>query len=115
MEQGQSVVLDAVFADKRLRNQSQTVATSSDSSFVGLWLSAPKEVLIERVAARQHDASDANQDVVKYQLKHLQRPNFLEEKGWHEIDASGSIETVLAHAMKSVGHSDLELKDPVAC
>lgn len=116
LRQGQSVVLDAVFADEQLRNLCAAIVASTNSSFVGLWLSAPKEELINRVQHRQRDASDADQDVVRYQLEHLQQPDFLKEKGWHEIDASEPISAVVAQAMDFIEHSNQETANSeIAC
>src|SRR5690606_36201345 len=56
---GQSVVLDAVFADSAERSRAEAMARRVGVDFAGLWLDAPEPTLVERVAARMHDVSDA--------------------------------------------------------
>jgi len=66
---GHSVVLDAVFLDPVQRIAAEQLARDCSVPFTGIWLKASGEQLRERVAARQHDASDANVLVVDSQLK----------------------------------------------
>lgn len=90
-----AVIVDAVFAKPEQRARIEAVATGLGVPFQGLWLTAPPERLIERVAARRGDASDATSEVVRHQLC-LHLGNFAET--WKQIDASGSAEETLHNA-----------------
>jgi hypothetical protein len=92
---GHAAIVDAVFAKPEQRASIEAVATELGVPFHGLWLTAPPERLIERVAARRGDASDATSEVVGHQLGwHLGA--FAE--AWKEVDASGSAEDTLQKA-----------------
>ena len=86
---GQSVIIDAVFANPIDREAIEAAARREGLPFVGLWLEASEPVLTARVRGRTHDASDADAEVVRRQLT--------EETGvihWHHIDAAGSPDSV---------------------
>ncbi len=91
---GHSVIVDAVFAKPEERSAIERVAREAGRRFVGLWLTAPAETLIERVDKRRGDASDADRRVVKEQLGYD-----LGRIAWSLVDASGS----LAHSVASAG------------
>jgi aminoglycoside phosphotransferase family enzyme/predicted kinase len=90
---GQSVVLDAVFADAEERTRAEQVARDAGVPFAGLWLDASESTLVERVAARKDDASDATPEVVRAQVSRR-----IEPVGWRRIDASGLPEQTLDRA-----------------
>jgi predicted kinase len=95
---GHAAIVDAVFLDPAERAQIERVATDAGVPFQGLWLSAPEEVLVRRVAARRGDASDATPDVLRQQLA--------TDAGaltWPRLDVSGSPEAVAAHARALLG------------
>jgi predicted kinase len=50
--------------------------------FLGVWLEAPVETLLPRLAARRNDPSDANADVL---LAQMQRD--CGRIAWHRLDA----------------------------
>jgi len=86
---GMTVIADAVYADPAERDALEAVARDAGAPFKGLWLDAPLNIRIERVARRTRDASDAT---VEFLVRHPRR-----EKGrmrWTRIDASGSAESV---------------------
>jgi aminoglycoside phosphotransferase family enzyme/predicted kinase len=56
-----AVIADATFLDPALR---ESVAACG-APFVGIWLEAPVETLAQRVAAREGDASDATEAVLR--------------------------------------------------
>lgn len=65
---GQAVIADATFldpADRAAIAAAATGAAGGEVPFLGLWLSAPREVLEGRVAARRGDASDATVEVLR--------------------------------------------------
>ena len=90
---GHSVIVDAVFAKPEERSAIEAVALLSGRRFVGLWLTAPAETLIERVEQRRGDASDADRRVVKEQLGYDLGPIT-----WSLVDASGSLSRTLDNA-----------------
>lgn len=94
---GSSVVLDAVFGKAQERMAAAAVAESCSVAFSGLWLAAPREALIRRVAGREGDASDATAAVVRWQLEHLQPPSDVEQ-AWAAVDAAGDRTATLARA-----------------
>ena len=92
---GHAVIVDAVFAKPEERATVEAVATELGLRFQGLWLTASSETLLNRVAARRGDASDATSEVVRRQLGwHL--GSFAET--WTEFDTSGSVEETLQKA-----------------
>lgn len=88
---GQSVVLDAVFLNPRDRQAAEEVARVAGVPFVGVWLEAPAEVLMARVAGRRDDSSDADPDVVRAQLHRDPGP-----MGWSRIQAAPDLQAVAA-------------------
>jgi aminoglycoside phosphotransferase family enzyme/predicted kinase len=90
---GHAAVVDAVFLDPAERAQIERVATEAGVPFRGLWLSAPEEVLLRRVAARRGDVSDATPDVPRQQLATDAGP-----QSWPVLDVTGTPEAVAAHA-----------------
>jgi aminoglycoside phosphotransferase family enzyme/predicted kinase len=100
---GQTVVVDAVFARHSEREAIARVAADAGVPFTGLWLEAPGAVLAERVSARasapQADASDADAAVVAHQLGY----SLGSLEGWHQLDAGGPPEAILAAARALLG------------
>jgi hypothetical protein len=86
---GQSVVVDAVHSRPAEREAIEAVARENLVPFMGVWLDAPQKVLIERIAQRIGDASDANADVVKHQFTYDIGPI-----GWTRFDASRGVESL---------------------
>ncbi|CAN5334419.1 bifunctional aminoglycoside phosphotransferase/ATP-binding protein [soil metagenome] len=91
---GQSVIVDAVHRDPEERRMVQAVADRMGARFVGLWLEAPLDVMVARVAGRTGDASDATPQVVARQAQ--QYPGAID---WLRIDASGAADRVIASAL----------------
>jgi len=90
---GHGVVVDAVFLKPEERRDLEAVARQAGAAFAGLWLEAPADTLIDRVAARRGDASDADAAVVRSQLA---RPTGV--MSWTRIDARGDRHATLAAA-----------------
>jgi aminoglycoside phosphotransferase family enzyme/predicted kinase len=86
---GQAAIVDAAFLDPRERRQIEAVATQAGVPFDGLWLQAPEQVLVARVAGRHGDASDATPEVVRAQLAIDPGPI-----SWRALDVSGPMERV---------------------
>jgi predicted kinase len=90
---GQSVVADAVWSRPEERAAIAGVAGELGLAFTGLWLEAPREVLLARVGGRGADASDATGRVVADQADYE-----LGEITWRRLDAAGDPRDVLAAA-----------------
>lgn len=67
LAQGHAAIADAVFDREEERLRIASIAMECGVPFQGIWLEARPEVLIERVAARRGDVSDATPDVVAAQ------------------------------------------------
>jgi aminoglycoside phosphotransferase family enzyme/predicted kinase len=94
---GHSILLDAVFGRADERSAAAAMAERCGTGFAGLWLTAPPELLLRRVATRQGDASDATGAVVDWQMRNLQIPSD-SEPGWISVDAAGERDATLASA-----------------
>ena len=98
LEAGQSVVIDAVHLRPEERVATKQVASRSKAHFTGLWLEAPISTLMERIAKRTKDASDATADVVSAQAKQPTRV-----VDWLRVDASGPVEAIASRAAAILG------------
>ncbi|RVU34584.1 adenylyl-sulfate kinase [Hwanghaeella grinnelliae] len=83
LTQGAPVLLDATHTHPDSRQAASDLAASQSVPFQGLWATAPRDVLVDRVSARTQDASDADAAIVRMQLK--QDWGVLD---WAEIDTS---------------------------
>jgi hypothetical protein len=90
---GEAVIVDAVFAKQEERAAVEAIAREAGCAFVGLWLTAPSDLLIARVESRRGDASDADRRVVREQLSYE-----LGIIAWTHVDAAGAPEKSLADA-----------------
>jgi uncharacterized protein len=95
---GHAAIVDAVFLDPAERAQIERVAFQAGVPFQGLWLSAPEDILVQRVTVRRGDVSDATAEVLRQQL--ATDPGALT---WPQLDASGSPEAVAAQARALLG------------
>jgi uncharacterized protein len=95
---GQAAIVDAVFLDPEERARIEQVAAGRSVRFDGLWLTAPAEVLAQRLEARRGDASDATLAVLRDQLAADPGPI-----AWHTVDCGGAPETVAAAAAAALG------------
>ncbi len=96
---GRSCILDAVHGRPNERAQAQQLAERHQTAFAGIWLEAPAERLLERVATRHNDASDAGVDVVRQQLA-----AGFGEIGWPHIDASRPLRQVVRTIRSRIQH-----------
>ena len=90
---GQAVLMDATFATAAERGAAARAAAEVGVAFAGLFLDAPLETRLERIASRRNDASDADADVARRQAAEP-----LREKGWAAIAASGSLSDTTVRA-----------------
>ncbi len=95
---GHSVIVDAVFARESERAVLEVVARQWGANFTGLWLSASRDILAARIAARQGDASDATVAVLDKQLDFGADPGH-----WLVVEAGGDAAATLAEAARLLG------------
>ena len=95
---GASVIIDATFQDHHERQKIVAVAARAGVPFVGVWLDAPVDLLMERVAGRRGDASDATPAVVA-----AQAGQSAGEIYWFRLDASQSPTHLKAAALAVIG------------
>jgi predicted kinase len=81
---GQSVALDATFSSAADRQAVSDIAAEVGVELHGLFLDAPLDTRLTRIAGRGADASDADAAVAQ-----RQRADPLGERGWKAVDASG--------------------------
>ena len=77
----------------RERKAAALVAAEIGVAFDGLFLEAPLEMRLARVASRGADASDADASVARGQ-----RADPLGERGWRALDADGGLTATVARA-----------------
>ena len=104
---GQSVVVDAVFAKPDVRETIASIASDLRVPCTGLWLTAPRDVLLKRVAARTGDASDATPSVVERQLTREIGP-----MAWFTVDTSGSCAAIERAVCETLGVSAVQVTAP---
>lgn len=90
---GHSVIVDAVYGRREERAAIEAVAQIQNAPFTGLWLAGPREALMERIAARRDDASDATVTVLEQQLAKIALP-----AEWTILDAGGTPQAIAAAA-----------------
>jgi predicted kinase len=103
---GQAVIVDAVFAKQEERAAVEVIAREAGCDFVGLWLTAPSDLLIARVERRRGDASDADRRVVREQLGYD-----LGDISWTQVDAAGTPEQSLADAREALAAAGVKLAE----
>lgn len=108
LEQGHSVILDAVHSDPKDRLDTEKVARANCSLFLGIWLESPTETRLSRVATRAPDASDANAAVVNRQAKVDPGP-----MTWHRVDTDQPIDAVVQNVSALI--RSLSETEPAAC
>jgi uncharacterized protein len=94
---GHSAIVDAVFARPHERDALRQAARASGVAFHGLFLVADMTTRMARVAARRHDASDADSAIVRAQERYAAGHN-----DWQSIDASAAAPCTLARARKAL-------------
>jgi predicted kinase len=104
LEAGHSVIVDAVHSRPEERLGVERAAAELGLPFVGLWLQAEPQRLIERVTARRDDASDATASVVRQQLG---IDTGALSPAWAVLDANGSAEECLKRASMILAGSAL--------
>lgn len=93
-----AVVADAVFDRPEERKAIEDVARQQGVAFAGVWLDAPVDVLLARVARRTNDPSDATPGIVRQQAS--RDPGSI---SWNCIDAGKDLGAIRDHIMAIVG------------
>jgi len=96
---GHGVIADAVFARPEEREHLEAIGASAGVPLRGLWLTASATTLMERVAQRRNDASDATVDVVRSQLTYEPGPL---SAAWTTVDAGRDVEATAAQAQAAL-------------
>jgi aminoglycoside phosphotransferase family enzyme/predicted kinase len=94
---GYAAVIDAVALREEERRSFAAIAAAACVPFTGLWLEAPADTMLARLAARRGDASDASREVLGHQL--ACDPGALD---WTRIDAGGDPDATLAAARRAI-------------
>ena len=94
---GQSVILDATFLDSGFRDAAEAVADRVGVPFSGLWLTAPRDVLMERISARLNGASDATASVLEKQLERN-----VDHGSWRIVNADRTAADTLNEALEVI-------------
>jgi predicted kinase len=87
---GYTAIADAVFGRPAQWNAIRRCAQRMAVPFVGVWLDAPREVLVQRVTARTGDISDADAGVVARQVADTTPP-----ANWVRVNAASSLDSVV--------------------
>jgi len=95
LQAGQCVVLDAVFAKSEQRDDAERLAAECSVPFDGIWVDAPEDVRVERVATRTRNVSDATVDVARQQSGYD-----LGALTWETVDSAGKKKATVAQAIK---------------
>jgi predicted kinase len=103
------VIVDAVFAELDARDAIQSLASDIGAPFHGIWLQADPEKLLERVAARRNDASDATPEIVRGQLQSDPGPF---SAAWTAVDAGGTLAETLGRARAAIGVANKNFESP---
>jgi hypothetical protein len=98
LQAGHSAVVDAAFLEPGTRDALRGLAAAAGAAFAGLWLEAAPEQLVARVSTRRGDASDADAEVVRGQLRTSATP----PAGWQVIDTGDGAEASAASALRSL-------------
>jgi uncharacterized protein len=93
LKAGQSVIADAMHGHQAERAAISGIAKETGAPFHGLWLEAPVSVLLDRVARRSGDASDATAEVVRRFAETEAAP-----ADWHRVPAAETLDTAIEAA-----------------
>ena len=95
---GHGVVLDATFRRPEDRTRIEQMAAAVEVPFTGIWLELAPEKLIERVARRGADPSDATTEVIRNQIAQFSGP-----MTWATVAADGSVDEVVGRVLALIG------------
>ena len=99
--QGQSVIVDAVFAHETERAAIRDAARKLNIRFVGLFLVTDLATRVSRVGRRERDASDATPEIAEIQENYN-----IGRVDWAVIDASGTPDQTLVQCQARIAPHD---------
>ncbi len=99
LQQGSSVVADAVFDDPARRDLIEQAGAGA-AGFCGIWLDADAALLHQRVEARRGGSSDANATVLAHQLAHQAKEDASQQVAWKHLDASLPLDALVARIVR---------------
>ena len=99
---GASAILDASFLDASNREAFLELGRQVGIAATGIWLTAPTDVLSDRLEHRQGDASDADRTVM------LRQQEPVTDSRWHSIAAHRDIGEVLSDVLELPGFDDTD-------
>jgi predicted kinase len=94
---GYTTIIDATFLRQDERQRISACANLARVPFIGIWLEAPSGVLMARIGNRGKDASDADMEILKQQLK--MDPGPIE---WKRINALHYLKDIVAEARLAI-------------
>jgi aminoglycoside phosphotransferase family enzyme/predicted kinase len=94
---GYTTIIDATFLRADERQRILACANLARLPFIGIWLEAPSDVLMARIDNRGKDASDADMEVLKQQLKI--NPGPIE---WNRISALHCLNNIVSEARRAI-------------
>jgi predicted kinase len=97
---GRAVILDAVHGRAEEGRAAEAVAAAAGVPFDGVWIEAPEASLRARVEARRPDASDADAEVLRAQLRGLRAPD------WPHLPNAGTEEDGAAALARALSLGD---------
>lgn len=95
LNDGGSVVVDAVFSDPLCRKRIEETARVSGSRFTGIWLVAPADMMRSRLNERRDSTSDADIGILERQIKSASPP-----QDWHFIDATKPVVEIVGDILE---------------
>jgi uncharacterized protein len=90
LKAGYTAIIDATFLRADERKHIAASAELAGVPFIGIWLEAPREVLVAGIGVRRLDASDADMLVLEQQLN-----TDVGEMDWHRVDSTPDLATNL--------------------
>ena len=94
---GYTTIIDTTFLRQDERRRISACANLARLPFIGIWLDAPSSVLMARIGNRGKDASDADMEVLKQQLK--MDPGPIE---WKRISAVHCLNNIVSEARLAI-------------
>ncbi len=90
---GYSVIVDAAFLKHEQREPFQNLAKTLEVPYVILEVTAPAEILRQRITRRKNDVSDADLAVLEHQLEHWKALDKEEVKSEIHVDTTRPLDT----------------------
>ena len=100
LKRGHTVIVTGTFLGNDERKRQWAVAQRTQADFIGIYLDAPLSVLYDRVAKRINNPSDADQEVVRRQV----RKSITGQQGlhWYIVDSARPSDEVERRAVRLV-------------